>query len=318
MLSYEDFRQEFCFKFPEVMGAGYEDYELKLMPVVKRGRSLDGFTFCPRQKQEGTTMMPTYYFNDIYESYCADPDIDRELWDVAESMKVALAKGQTIVPTINLANIRKGVIAELVNPDIASNYLFDVPHRFYLNLCIIYRWVVNIDESGIYSGIIDNSLMNAVDIDEDELYECAIKNTKKIIVPQIKPFDTVVRKLLRAEGRSDYEIRKVLGKIEKDKRIYVLTNKRNFRASTAIIYPEVLKAIAEKTESNYYIVPTSVNESLLVPVNAGLRPTDLIHMLKQSNWEYFNGDECMLSDSVYYYNAEDHSLDIFDNREVTL
>ena len=316
MLSYEEFKEMFCSGFPDVMGPEFEDYELKLMPVIKRGRSLDGFTFCPKKKEKGTTMMPTYYFNDIYESYCCDYDLDRELNAVAVSMKAALEKGRSIQPNISLANIRKGIIAELVNPEVARGYLYDVPHRYFLDLCIIYRWVVNVDETGIYSGIIDNGLMTAVDLDEDELYECAMKNTKKLIMPQIKPFDTVVRKILRAEGRSDYEIRKMLGKVEKDKRIYVLTNKRNFRASTAIIYKEVLKAIADKTESDYYIVPSSVNESLLIPVSAGLNPEDLLVMLNHSNCEYFNGDDHMLSDTVYYYNMNEESLDVFESGEV--
>ena len=46
MLSYEEFKNTFCARFPEVMGPGFEDYELKLLPVVKRGKPLDGFTFC--------------------------------------------------------------------------------------------------------------------------------------------------------------------------------------------------------------------------------------------------------------------------------
>ena len=94
MLSYEEFKEMFCSGFPDVMGPEFEDYELKLMPVIKRGRSLDGFTFCPKKKEKGTTMMPTYYFNDIYESYCCDYDLDRELNAVAVSMKAALEKGR--------------------------------------------------------------------------------------------------------------------------------------------------------------------------------------------------------------------------------
>jgi hypothetical protein len=319
MLTYDEFKESFCARFPEVMGPEYEDYEMKLMPVTKRGKVLDGFTFCPkRRNRKETSVMPTFYFDDIYEMYREDPDINRHLYEVAASMRRAYAQGQSMIPNVSLDSVKKNIIAELVNPEVARSYICDIPHRYFLNLCIIYRWVVNVDDSGIYSTVIDNELMSAAGLNEEDLYANALKNTRKIIVPQIKSFDSIVRNIMKREGKTDSEIRKMLGKVDKENRIYVLTNKRNFRASTAIIYKEVLQMIAKKTESDYYIVPSSVNESLLVPVKAGLCPENLIEMLNESNSIYFNDDDQMLSDTVYYYNIENDSLDVFGQTAVSV
>ena len=62
------------------------------------------------------------------------------------------------------------MIAELVNPIAASSYIYDLPHREFLDLFIIYRWVVDISDTGVYSCLIDNDLLSAVDLTEEILY----------------------------------------------------------------------------------------------------------------------------------------------------
>ena len=42
MLTYEELKETFCDLFPDVMGEEFEGYEVKTMPVVKRGKTLDG------------------------------------------------------------------------------------------------------------------------------------------------------------------------------------------------------------------------------------------------------------------------------------
>ena len=316
MLSYEEFKNTFCARFPEAMGPGFEDYELKLLPVVKRGKPLDGFTFCLKYDVASPTAMPTYYFNDIYQNYLEDPDITRHLYEVASSMKNAMLKGESIASNIDLTNIRKNVIGELVNPEIAGSYLPTVPHREFLNLYIIYRWAVSIDNTGIYSVIIDNDLMEHVGLTEEDLYESAMRNTKRLITPQIKSFTSVVRNMMRRSGSTEKEIRSALKGIENDQRLWVLTNKHNFRASTAIIYKDVLRKIAEKSGGDFYILPSSVNDAIAFPVSSGVTPDHLIEMLDDSNKTFFSEDDQMLSDTIYYYDAGKEELFVYDREEV--
>ena len=315
MLTYDEFKTTFCARFPEVMGDEYERYELKLMPVKKRGRELDGFTFCPIEDSNKIKAMPTFYFNELYEAYCDNPDMSLCVVTIAASMRNALSKGRDISGFVDLSKIKKNVIADLVNPEVASPYLFNVPHREFLNLCITYRWVLNVDESGVYSGLIDNDLMNAVNLDEEDLYVNAMKNTKRLIVPQFKTFDSLIRRMLRRDGRTESEIRRFIGKIPPEDRMYVITNKHSFRGSTALLNKGFLEKIAEKLESDYYIIPTSVNESLVIKADSKLGVERMMTLLLESNSYYIQGDE-MLSDSIYYYCAEEGTLSVCDEGEV--
>ncbi|MBP5179804.1 MAG: hypothetical protein J6127_00740 [Clostridiales bacterium] len=318
MLTYEEFKNTFSSKFPEVMGTDFQGYELKMIPVVKRGKNLDGFTFCPRERDGEISVMPTYYFNDIYEAYCSDEDMTRSLYEISCSMKKSMMAGQVMSHDIDFSKIKKNVIAELVNTERGTDYIYDIPHREFFDLTIVYRWVVKVDETGIYSSMIDNKLMETAGLTEEELYRNAMKNTKRIIPPKIKTFDSVIRKIMKDSGKSDYEIRKCLGSTPEHQRIYVLCNKHNFRASTAILFNDVLDAVAQKTGCSYYIVPTSVNESLAVPVLSGIEPLRLLEMLIDSNQHFTGDDDQILSDSIYYYDAEKSKLKLVDFGKVRI
>ena len=308
MLTYEEFKSAFCAKFPEMMGPEFAGYEMKMMPVVKKGKCLDGFTFCQQNDSKKVSVMPSYYFDDIYRSYCRDEDLSRSLYEICASMKNCLQNGPLVPEDVNLTNIKKNVIAELMSRYTASECMDTVPHRMYEDMYIVYRWVVKLDDNGVFSTLIDNNLMDAINITEDELYKCAMVNTKRLIVPQIKTLDSVIRQMMRKEGKTDREIRKSLGKADKDTRIYILTNKQNFRASTAIMFDSVRRKIADKLESDFYVVPTSVNESLIVPATCDIDPSRLWQMLAESNAYYLGDEDQILSDSIYYYSAESGEL----------
>jgi len=318
MLTYDEFKESFCVKFPEVMGKKFTGYEIKCMPVKKRGKTLDGFTFCPKSEGDRVRAMPTYYFNDLYRSYCENGDVSLCAEEIARSMKCALRKGNTLTDSIDLKSIKRNVIAELVNPEVAESYIGNVPHRDFLNLSVIYRWVVSIDEEGVYSGIIDNELMGYVKLSEETLYKNAIKNTARILVPKLESFDSVVRRILVREGRNDDEIEGLLDGFDSDDRIWVITNDQNFRASTAMIYNEFLEDIAEEFDSDFYIVPTSVNESLVISANSCIPPENLLNMLHESNSVFLEDDDQVLSDTVYYFDRDSSELAVLEVGEVSV
>ena len=121
---------------------------------------------------------------------------------------------------------------------------------------------------------------------------------------------------MKRSGATDKEIRSTLKRIDNEHHIWVLTNKHNFRASTAIIYKEVLRKIAEKSGGDYYILPSSVNDAIAFPVTTGITPDHLLNMLDDSNNTFFSQDDQMLSDTIYYYDASKEELYVCDREEV--
>ena len=316
MLSYEEFKNTFCARFPEYMDGDYEDYELRLMPVVKKGRTLDGFTFCPKEHNESTRVMPTFYFDDIYESYMESEDIINELRRVSDTMKMSIEKGKTISENFDIRDFKNKIIAELIRPKSCESYIDAYPHRRFLDLFIVYRSVIRVDEDGVFSCLIDKGLAQSMGVTEEDLFRLAVRNTLKVIPPKTRSLHSIVRSSMRAEGKSEYYIKKHTASGGPENRILVLTNRHSYKAATYIIFDKYLSELFEKIGCGFFVVPTSVNEALIVPEDTGISPDQLTELLINSNSYFFDDGEQVLSDSIYYYGNDITGLEIVDAREV--
>ena len=67
-----------------------------------------------------------------------------------------------------------------------------------------------------------------------------------------------------------------------------------------MLYRGVLARIAEELNENFFVIPSSIHEVLLVPESAGFDRKGLEAMLQDVNETQLLPEE-ILSDNVYYY-----------------
>ena len=56
--------------------------------------------------------------------------------------------------------------------------------------------------------------------------------------------------------------------------MYVLSNHTKLNGSACILYQDLLKNFAEHLRSDLYILPSSIHEVLIIPVNSFATPAD--------------------------------------------
>ena len=78
--------------------------------------------------------------------------------------------------------------------------LRDIPHREFQDLSIIYRWVVKIEDKTIYSTVIRNSLAEELGMEEEQLFNAAAENTRRILPPVVKSMNETIRDMFLADG----------------------------------------------------------------------------------------------------------------------
>jgi hypothetical protein len=82
--------------------------------------------------------------------------------------------------------------------------------------------------------------------------------------------------------------------------MYVATNSRQANGATVICYPDFLRKISESMNTDFYILPSSIHEVILVPMDNGININDLTQMVQQVNKTQLEPEE-VLSNHAYYY-----------------
>ena len=92
-----------------------------------------------------------------------------------------------------------------------------------------------------------------------------------------------------------------------EEELFVLTNSiRNFGAA-AILYEHRLEGIGDYFKENYFVLPSSVHEVIMIPESKAARQNDLSAIVKEVNETQVQKEE-VLSDHVYYYDRKKKEL----------
>lgn len=91
--------------------------------------------------------------------------------------------------------------------------------------------------------------------------------------------------------------------------LYVLTNQRVSHGADGILRKDLLKEFSKLARGNFYILPSSVHETLLLGDGPNIKAEDLRDMVQSINRDEVSQEE-WLSDNVYYYDTEKGELEI--------
>ena len=292
MMNYEEFKKVTEEKIKGFLGDEFEGMEVIVRPVDKINCTWDGISIIDPNSDKGVS--PTMYLNILYKEYEKTGDLEGTIKTAANAIKNSIKKGNKLNEKLDLDKAKDNIIFQLINTEKNKNLLSNVPHRQFLDLSIIYRWLVNEDEEGISSAMIHNSLAEKLGLSEEELFELALDNTKRIMTPAVR---TMWEVLFGAKGMPP-----TFGEIPEDNQIYVISNSKNINGAGSILYEEKLHELAEKIGTDLYILPSSVHEVIAVSSEIGT-PEKLSEMVRKVNGTDVAEEE-QLSDHVYFYDKE--------------
>ena len=279
-LDYEQFKVVIATKLEELLLKSKKPYGYKKQVVHKVNQDLDSISLIG----ENIKMSPTLYFNNMYDYYI----------DAAASVEeLALKAFETMLEGVNQTEITEelpdkdkfieNIFFQVINTEKNKTLLLEVPHREYLDLSIIYRYAVNISDNDIATTTINYILMDEFKLTEEELYEAAYKNTRRLLKPKVT-----------SPGITGF---------------YMLSNDLNIFGANGILYKDIIAKEAKKLNTDIYLIPSSIHEFLIQPVSNILKPKDLKEIIKDAN-EHVIDPEDYLSDSLYIYKLETDTIEV--------
>lgn len=164
------------------------------------------------------------------------------------------------------------------------------------------------------SLMITNFLMGKYGVTLEELHALAMENLEQFSpVVCVSLMDTaeevIADGLSEREELSDEEAREHAGEIISDggMEMYYLSNEFKINGAVCIVNEKVQQMVADQVGGDYYVLPSSVHEVIIVPKRINISPRELTDMVNAVNTKCVSEDE-YLSDNIYQYDAKEHKF----------
>jgi hypothetical protein len=307
MMNYEQFKETVKENFMNYILNNFKDMKPLISQVKKVNSTFDAIGV----KGDNTSAFPTIYINDMYKVYQNGTDLETILTSACDVIARAYDESLGINVKDILANASDNIFFMLINTEQNQSLLNSVPHRSFHDLSITYRIMVKFDKNGLQAIPITNGLAAELKMTEEQLFKCAENNTQRLFPPTVKTMRDAMRKVFISMGMTEDFINKVLDRMSPEPNMWIISNASCINGASSILYENELHELAEKMESNLYILPSSIHEVVVISAEMG-NPEDLALMVAKINVSEVPLED-RLSNQVYHYDRNLRILTIATN-----
>ena len=252
-----------------------------------------GITF----SKQGINLSPTIYLEEYYDKYQEGFTFEGIIGDILclyHEVQVRKVWDEELLTEFEA--VKERIIYRLINAEANKMLLKDVPNIPYLDLAIVFYVMLEINDQGTACMLIRKEHMEMWDVTMHMLWESAKENTWQILPSEFHTMRAVMKELCHEKEFMGMDI------------LHVLTNQiRNFGA-TVILYEGCLEMIADFLDDNYYVLPSSVHEVIIMSErDAPEGKKGLSDMVREINHTQVDAED-ILSDNAYYYDRETKKL----------
>lgn len=270
--------------------------DVRLHPVKKNnGVVLHGITILTSESK----VSPTIYIDKWFREYEEGEVIE----DIADEIirlndESAYPKEIDVSFFRDYEEVKKKLAYKLINADMNVQLLQEVPHKRFLNLAVVCFCEIRDEIIGDGSILIKNEHLKLWGMDDNVVIQDAMENAQKIFEADFINIIEVLKEIYRNPENM----------IDAEYPMWVLTNKKRLYGAGVLLYDNQLEQIAEKVQSDFIILPSSVHEVLVTPILE--KNIDyLVSMVREINEEQLILEE-RLADNIYIYHRETKSLEM--------
>lgn len=251
---------------------------------------------------------PAIYLEEFFEQYQKGMSIDRIVNEILEFYEKVKVEEDYDVSQLSLyENVKKKAAFKLVNTEKNQQMLKEVPHIPLLDLSIVFYILVDVDEKGSATIQIRNEHIENWNVNVEQLYKDAKLNVKCLIPARLMCMQHVIEKLCDISKGEEKDLLKAKFPPENKEFMYILTNSIHQFGAAVLAYPNILEMASRIIGEDFYLLPSSIHEVILIPKSKSPDLKDLNEMINEVNETQVQEEE-VLSDHAYYYEKNTHTL----------
>ena len=282
-LLFSDFEKELVLRCAALY-AGNPDFSVTTETIEKLTESYAALSV----KNEKLDLALCMHIDDLYEQYQESGSMEKVVKEVNRLVETKLSPVSMpwkVSDVFEYEKVKDKLFLRVTNLFDTKKFTAGCPHRDYGEFTLTAHIKMGEIPDGLCSTPVTNKILERYGISEDELFEAAFENAKKLFPAE----------LIQME-------------LDHGFRMYTITNTLRTNGAAALFYPGMIDKLLELVGEDVYVVPSSIHEMMIYPYS--IFPDgdkDLKKVLHNANRTLVQKGET-LSENVYLITKEERKL----------
>ena len=294
-MRYEEFKVKILEELQNFYG---DSAEVEIMEVQKNnGVRYNGIQI--RMDGDSSRIMPVIRVEEFYQRFVGNgmdmADCVRAVLKKLDNDSVLKGVEQIAEKIRDWEYAKENVFPILLSTEENRELLQKLASTQMLDLSVAYIIRIQMPNDCAGNAKINKNMLELYGITTEQLHDQAMENLRKDGY-EFRSMDSIIRSI--AEEDVAEEMQSGTGH---DVEMHILTNSGKTYGAAGILDKELLKEFAG--EQDYYILPSSIHETIFIPLDDGCDQESLDAMVRAVNATQVSVEE-RLSDHSYYYDAK--------------
>ena len=293
----------------------FDDAEFIIQEVTKQNdQHLTGLSI----RREGEQMIPTIYLDSYYKQYLEGADPDELVGDVADARIEynvdEIPKEFSEIMDYETAKGKLQIV--LCDPEMNQDRLKGKISKPFGEYTATYQVSV-LREGETYGTVaVTEGLLKYWNVTPEQLHADAIA-AEDARIPSLYSINDLMMEMMMGGSKPNNLLQHPeeigIGGVP----LFCLTTEDKMFGASLMVRDDILSKAAEALGGNFYVLPSSTHEVLLMPESFADDPSMLVGMVREINENEVSPNE-RLSDKVQFYDSEAHVLENAEKRHERL
>ena len=298
-MDFNEFKEQFTEDVKQGLADAGIEAKVSTNTVEKMNESYEAMTVTP----EGSNVGVNVNMEKFFEAYENGTDYEAV---VGKAIGV-IEGGFANQPTVDVSaltdydQMKDKPIMEVVSAEANADMLDKVPHKDMEDMAVVYRFEINSNDDGRATILVTNQLIETMCVTPEQLHADAMENAPELKPAVIKGMSEVMAEMM---GVSTEDLAMMGMPMDPaDEQMFVASVPDKIHGAGVLAYQDFMDQAAERVGGDFFILPSSIHEVLIVPDNGNMSLSDLEAMVKEVNATQV-APEDKLTDSVYHYDSQ--------------
>ena len=297
-MDYENFKEQFVADVKDRLAEQGADVKVSVNEVNKLNESYEAITVTPEGSNIGVNMSIEKFYDAVQDGTPYESVVDKAVETIDRGIEQR--PDIDVAALTDYSQMKEKLAMEVVSAEANKEMLENVPHQNMEDMAVVYRFILSSDDEGRASVLVTNQILENMGVTPEQLHADAMENAPQIKPAEIKGMSEVMAEMM---GIEQAEMMGIVPMDPKDEQMFVATVPDKVHGAGVLAYQDFMDQAAERVGGDFFILPSSIHEVLIVPDNGKMDLKDLENMVKEVNaTQVAPADK--LTDSVYHYDSQ--------------